>query len=112
MKEERRRAAATDGCTGRWLCDTAEEAARQGRAGTNADMTLERRRAIAAMRKAGIDNAEHSSRGSPMKKPIRTRGRQGAEEPVAAVHPRHRGSGDPMRDGDKGMMPSSRRPSA
>ena len=50
------------GCTGRWLCDTAEEAIQNAKAAQAklAEMTLEQRgELIAAMRKAGIDNAEY-----------------------------------------------------
>ena len=46
--------------SGRWLCDTAEEAVQNAKAAQAklADMTLEKRgELIAAMRKAGIDNA-------------------------------------------------------
>ena len=53
------------GCTGRWLCDTAEEAVANAKAAQEqlADMTLEKRgELIAAMRKAGIDNAEYLAR--------------------------------------------------
>lgn len=49
-------------CTGRWLCDTAEEAVANAKAAQEqlAEMTLEKRgELIAAMRKAGIDNAEY-----------------------------------------------------
>ena len=51
--------------SGRWLCDTAEEAVRNAKAAQAklADMTLEKRgELIAAMRKAGIDNAEYLAR--------------------------------------------------
>ena len=46
------------GCTGRWLCDTAEEAVANAKAAQAklAEMTLEKRgELIAAMRKAGAD---------------------------------------------------------
>ena len=55
----------TDGCTGRWLCDTAEEAVANAKAAQAqlSEMTLEKRgELIAAMRKAGIDNAEYLAR--------------------------------------------------
>lgn len=51
--------------SGRWLCDTAEEAVQNAKAAQAklADMTLEKRgELIAAMRKAGIDNAEYLAR--------------------------------------------------
>ena len=54
--------APSSGRTGRWLCDTAEEAIQNAKAAQAqlAEMTLEKRgELIAAMRKAGIDNAEH-----------------------------------------------------
>ncbi len=50
------------GATSRWLCDTAEEAVSNAKAAQKqlAEMSLEQRGAlIAAMRKAGIDNAEY-----------------------------------------------------
>ena len=50
------------GCTGRWLCDTAEEAVANAKAAQAqlAEMTLEKRgELVAAMRKAGIENAEY-----------------------------------------------------
>ena len=53
------------GCTGRWLCDTAEEAVANAKAAQEqlAEMTLEKRgELIAAMRKAGIENAEYLAR--------------------------------------------------
>ena len=56
---------AASGGTGRWLCDTAEEAIENAKAAQKelADMTLEKRgELIAAMRKAGIDNAEYLAR--------------------------------------------------
>ena len=56
---------ASGGGTGRWLCDTAEEAIENAKAAQKelADMTLEKRgELIAAMRKAGIDNAEYLAR--------------------------------------------------
>ena len=66
MKEEAPAAPPqTDGCTGRWLCDTAEEAVANAKAAQEqlAEMTLEKRgELIAAMRKAGIDNAEYLAR--------------------------------------------------
>ena len=72
MKEEAPAAPPqTDGCTGRWLCDTAEEAVANAKAAQAqlSEMTLEKRgELIAAMRKAGIDNAEYLARLA-MKKP-------------------------------------------
>ena len=66
MKEEAPAAPPqTDGCTGRWLCDTAEEAVANAKAAQAqlSEMTLEKRgELIAAMRKAGIDNAEYLAR--------------------------------------------------
>ena len=56
---------APSGGTGRWLCDTAEEAIANAKAAQKelADMTLEKRgELVAAMRKAGIDNAEYLAR--------------------------------------------------
>ena len=56
---------AASGGTGRWLCDTAEEAIENAKAAQKelAEMTLEKRgELIAAMRKAGIDNAEYLAR--------------------------------------------------
>ena len=56
-----RSAPAAPGCTGRWLCDTAEEAVQNAKTAQQAlaDATLEKRdELIAAMRKAAIDNAE------------------------------------------------------
>ena len=56
---------AASGGTGRWLCDTAEEAIENAKAAQKelAEMTLETRgELIAAMRKAGIDNAEYLAR--------------------------------------------------
>ena len=53
------------GCTGRWLCDTAEEAIANAKAAQQklAEGTLELRgELIAAMRKAAIDNAEPLAR--------------------------------------------------
>lgn len=50
------------GCTGRWLCDTAEEAVQNAKAAQAqlADMTLEKRgELIAAMRATAISNAEY-----------------------------------------------------
>jgi len=58
-------APAASGCTGRWLCDTAEEAIANAKAAQHklADSTLELRgELIAAMRKAAIDNAEPLAR--------------------------------------------------
>ena len=58
-------APASGGSTGRWLCDTAEEAIANAKAAQKelADMTLEKRgELVAAMRKAGIDNAEYLAR--------------------------------------------------
>lgn len=55
-------AAPQSACTGRWLCDTAEEAVANAKAAQEqlAEMTLEKRgELIAAMRKAGVDNAEY-----------------------------------------------------
>jgi propionaldehyde dehydrogenase len=55
-------APAAMGCTGRWLCDTAEEAVGNAKAAQQllADSTLEKRaELIDAMRKAAIENAEH-----------------------------------------------------
>ena len=54
-----------DGCTGRWLCDTAAEAVSNAKAAQAqlAEMTLEKRgELVAAMRKAGIENAEYLAR--------------------------------------------------
>ena len=51
--------------SGRWLCDTAEEAVQNAKAAQAklADMTLEKRgELVAAMRKAGVDNAESLAR--------------------------------------------------
>ena len=62
MKVDAPAAPASTGCTGRWLCDTAEEAVANAKAAQAqlAEMTLEKRsELIAAMRKAGIDNAEY-----------------------------------------------------
>ena len=53
---------AANGCTGRWLCDTAAEAVANAKAAQArlADMTLEKRgELIAAMREYAIDNAEY-----------------------------------------------------
>lgn len=53
------------GCTGRWLCDTAEEAVQNAKLAQQqlADSTLEKRgELIEAMRKAAIDNAEMLAR--------------------------------------------------
>ena len=53
------------GGTGRWLCDTVEEAVANAKAAQRqlAEMTLEKRgELIAAMRKAAIDNAEPLAR--------------------------------------------------
>lgn len=53
---------AVSAVSSRWLCDTAEEAVRNAKAAQRqlADMTMEQRgELIAAMRKAGIDNAEY-----------------------------------------------------
>lgn len=53
------------GCTGRWLCDTAEEAVQNAKAAQArlADMTLEKRgRLIDAMRRKGVENAEYLAR--------------------------------------------------
>ena len=50
------------GCTGRWLCDTAEEAVQNAKAAQQklADSTLEKRaELIEAMRKTAIENAEY-----------------------------------------------------
>lgn len=55
-------APAASGCTGRWLCDTAEEAIQNAKAAQAqlAEMSLEKRsELIAAMRKKGIENAEY-----------------------------------------------------
>jgi len=55
-------AAAQGGCTGRWLCDTAEEAIGNAKRAQEklADTTLEKRgELIEAMRKAAIENAEY-----------------------------------------------------
>lgn len=52
-------------CTGRWLCDTAEEAVQNAKAAQArlADMTLEKRgRLIDAMRRKGVENAEYLAR--------------------------------------------------
>ena len=69
MKEEAPAAPPhTDGCTGRWLCNTAEEAVANAKAAQAqlSEMTLEKRgELIAAMRKAGIDNAEYLARLAP-----------------------------------------------
>ena len=57
--------AAPAGYTGRWLCDTAEEAIANAKYAQSqlADMTLEKRsELIAAMRKVGIENAEYLAR--------------------------------------------------
>ena len=54
-----------DGGTGRWLCETVEEAVANAKAAQKqlAEMTLEKRgELIAAMRKAAIDNAEPLAR--------------------------------------------------
>ncbi len=54
--------AVQDGCTGRWLCDTAEEAVLNAKRAQEklADLTLEKRgELIEAMRKAAIENAEY-----------------------------------------------------
>ncbi|HNW87158.1 MAG TPA: aldehyde dehydrogenase EutE [Candidatus Limiplasma sp.] len=59
------KAAPAGGCTGRWLCDTAEEAIANAKAAQHklAESTLELRgELIAAMRKAAIDNAEPLAR--------------------------------------------------
>lgn len=59
------KAAPAAGCTGRWLCDTAEEAIANAKASQQklAEGTLELRgELIAAMRKAAIDNAEPLAR--------------------------------------------------
>ena len=59
------KAAPAAGCTGRWLCDTAEEAIANAKAAQQklAEGTLELRgELIAAMRKAAIDNAEPLAR--------------------------------------------------
>ena len=59
------KAAPAAGCTGRWLCDTAEEAIANAKAAQHklAECTLELRgELIAAMRKAAIDNAEPLAR--------------------------------------------------
>ncbi len=51
--------------TQRWLCDTAEEAIQNAKAAQKIlmDLSLEKRgELVAAMRKAGIDNAEHLAR--------------------------------------------------
>ena len=56
---------APSGSTGRWLCDTAEEAVANAKASQLelSEMTLEKRgELVAAMRKAGIDNAEYLAR--------------------------------------------------
>ncbi len=53
------------GCTGRWLCDTAEEAIQNAKAAQAklAEMPLEKRGdLIAAMRQKGIENAEYLAR--------------------------------------------------
>ena len=53
------------GCTGRWLCDTAEEAIQNAKAAQAklAEMSLEKRgELIAAMRQKGIENAEYLAR--------------------------------------------------
>lgn len=58
-------APAQGGCTGRWLCDTAEEAVQNAKTAQHvlADSTLEMRaELIEAMRKAAIDNAEPLAR--------------------------------------------------
>ncbi|MBR1409017.1 MAG: aldehyde dehydrogenase EutE [Clostridia bacterium] len=55
----------SSGSTGRWLCDTAEEAIANAKAAQAqlAEMTLEKRgELIAAMRRAGIENAEPLAR--------------------------------------------------
>ena len=58
-------ASAAGGSTGRWLCDTAEEAVANAKAAQAQlmEMTLDQRAdLIAAMRKAGIENAEPLAR--------------------------------------------------
>lgn len=53
---------AAPAATSRWLCDTAQEAVQNAKAAQKqlADMSLEQRgELVAAMRKAGIDNAEY-----------------------------------------------------
>ena len=58
-------APAAPGTTGRWLCDTAEEAIANAKAAQEQlmEMTLDQRaELIAAMRKAGIENAEPLAR--------------------------------------------------
>ena len=58
-------APAQGGCTGRWLCATAEEAVQNAKTAQHvlADSTLEMRaELIEAMRKAAIDNAEPLAR--------------------------------------------------
>ena len=113
MKEEAPAAPPqTDGCTGRWLCDTAEEAVANAKAAQAqlSEMTLEKRgELIAAMRKAGIDNAEYLARlaheetgyGRVADK-VQKNLLDFALYVTMFPHPRHRGSGDPMRDGRQG----------
>lgn len=62
LEEISAKAAFVEKCTGRWLCDTVEEAVANAKASQAqlADMTLEKRsELIEAMRKAGIENAEY-----------------------------------------------------
>jgi propionaldehyde dehydrogenase len=56
-----------DACTGRWLCDTAEEAIANAKRAQEklADSTLEKRaELIEAMRKAAIENAEYLAKAA------------------------------------------------